>query len=528
MSRRHRRRKGPPPNAFTKVGVRDNTVLVQEHDGKILDPKDTIDLAKLTEELGGEAPRFKTMPLAAARAFQPKPAAPPPPVELSMGPDKGVKQKISDDTKRLLEKRRRDGETDEMLLTRLADEGVFNTTDPLAEAMRRDIRNHPARRPVTGAPIDESDPAWPTYLKMKSILEALPADKQTRVLEVIKNAYMDPDQDNFFRKVLGIMDHLKPDQQERMMEALRVNDRPEVMKILNERHAAAKDRLWNLEKDVSNIRDKRDALKERLAAIDDIKIMVATPRLEKLGETCFHKCLEAWHTGAIILPLSGPDDFLPPDMRDSLDDHKTVFVVQHDWARAFENAQDFADGEFRLPFNEMVFEFRINGRRVCATTMCKDGDGIPTACMLHIETRVGWALGAAYEIIDRTWKPYIREDDLCGPILELVRQQVRAICIALEAEVAVTEVVRAPHRLNRQRERKGKLPIFDHHVVSLANRKRYQPRDALPGDLEDEHRGKRLHFVRGHWRHYTNSKTWIKWHFRGNPDLGYIDKEYRL
>lgn len=37
-----------------------------------------------------------------------------------------------------------------------------------------------------------------------------------------------------------------------------------------------------------------------------------------------------------------------------------------------------------------------------------------------------------------------------------------------------------------------------------------------------------MHFVRGHWRHYEVSKTWIRWHLRGDPDLGFIDKEYRL
>jgi hypothetical protein len=42
------------------------------------------------------------------------------------------------------------------------------------------------------------------------------------------------------------------------------------------------------------------------------------------------------------------------------------------------------------------------------------------------------------------------------------------------------------------------------------------------------HRSPRLHFRRRHWRHFVNHKTWIKWTLVGDPDLGFIDKDYRL
>lgn len=34
--------------------------------------------------------------------------------------------------------------------------------------------------------------------------------------------------------------------------------------------------------------------------------------------------------------------------------------------------------------------------------------------------------------------------------------------------------------------------------------------------------------VRGHWRRLSTFKTWVRWHLRGNPDLGFIDKKYTL
>lgn len=37
-----------------------------------------------------------------------------------------------------------------------------------------------------------------------------------------------------------------------------------------------------------------------------------------------------------------------------------------------------------------------------------------------------------------------------------------------------------------------------------------------------------MHFRRGHWRHYQDHRTWIKWCLVGDPDLGFVDKHYKL
>lgn len=291
-------------------------------------------------------------------------------------------------------------------------------------------------------------------------------------------------------------------------------------------HTVLDEKRGSLEKSRREI-DKRKAeiaaCERHDQALKDIEAIAAAPRLTRLGETGYHKALQTWKDGTIILPQN---DHLTLEDKHALSSTPTIFVVQHDWSSAFDKATDFSEGEFILPYGDVVFEFRISGRRVCCCI--QSDDTLLTAVALLIETSVGWALGAIYSIQAGIWAPVMDGVDLCAPIMNLCRNQVRAVCIALEAQVVETEVIRAPHRLNRQRERKGKLPIFDHHIVHLANRKHYLPREALPGDLDEEHPGKRLHFVRGHWRHYTNAKTWIKWHLRGNPDLGFVDKEYRL
>jgi hypothetical protein len=107
----------------------------------------------------------------------------------------------------------------------------------------------------------------------------------------------------------------------------------------------------------------------------------------------------------------------------------------------------------------------------------------------------------------------------------LIWDQIRAICIALDAQVATAEVIRAPVNLNEKRAKAGKSPLSDYRVVDLARRHRIA--NPAAGTAGTGTR-KRLHFRRGHWRHYETTKTWVKWCLVGNPDLGFINKHYRL
>ena len=175
----------------------------------------------------------------------------------------------------------------------------------------------------------------------------------------------------------------------------------------------------------------------------------------------------------------------------------TPFVIEHNWGAAFATAQDFADGDYKLPYDTSLFEFRDSARRICIVT--------------------GEAGHALFMQAGEFWVTF-EWDPVSGPFAE----QVRAVCIALDAEVAINETVRAPEKLNRNRA--GWKPLIrDYNIVRLTNRR------AAPLDTESETgTRKRLHFVRGHWRHFSTHKTWIKWHLRGDPDLGFIDKHYRL
>ena len=109
--------------------------------------------------------------------------------------------------------------------------------------------------------------------------------------------------------------------------------------------------------------------------------------------------------------------------------------------------------------------------------------------------------------------------------MQLVYGGIKALCVALDAEVAVRNVVRASEKVNRRREQEGREPFYSYHVVSLNRRYRIGNRSPGGGLVQGK---KRLHFRRGHWRHYAEFKTWVRWTLVGNPELGFIDKEYRL
>jgi hypothetical protein len=107
-------------------------------------------------------------------------------------------------------------------------------------------------------------------------------------------------------------------------------------------------------------------------------------------------------------------------------------------------------------------------------------------------------------------------------IKDRVRATARAVAIALDAQVAETDVVRAPHRLNaNERGVVGRLlrTITSSNwravLALLLCRRRLLSASATA-------------FRRGHWRRFPSHKTWIKWTLVDDPDLGFIDKRYRL
>lgn len=203
-----------------------------------------------------------------------------------------------------------------------------------------------------------------------------------------------------------------------------------------------------------------------------------------------------------------------------------VFVVQHDWAKAFEGASDYAvNNTIRIPFDRCAFEFRISGQSVIVLTDQSPTNPADIRYLFFVHLNKTWSPdGCDVEKINGVHQAVPRLPTGNEKHLTFAIEQIKAICVALDAQVAVHEVIRAPHKLNEKRVSKGRVPLFDYHVVDLSRR----ARTSRPENSTPTGRHVRLHFRRGHWRHYTNHKSWIHWMLVGNPDLGWIDKEYRL
>jgi hypothetical protein len=269
--------------------------------------------------------------------------------------------------------------------------------------------------------------------------------------------------------------------------------------------------------------------------------------LEPNEHSRLHKLIEATHAPNEYYVFSLMGEVESVEEIDHSIEGSQLFVVKHNWAAAFEGAtfestkiNDNAAlvEQFNLPFDHCIFELRISGVTVLALlyqlseqqlsdTKYKDffvnTNGIMMSCFFGVGDFWFCDTGARDPDSSAVFvKNGIGSFSAPENPLDIVWKQVRAICIALDAEVATYELHRQPAALNDARTKAGKVPLYDFHIVDLSKRHRT---DFNGGGT---HRSPRLHFRRGHWRHYPTHKTWIKWMLVGNPELGFVEKSYKL
>lgn len=257
----------------------------------------------------------------------------------------------------------------------------------------------------------------------------------------------------------------------------------------------------------------------KVAAYDVMDWLEAPHVLGAAAASAFHK-VGPQNT----MVLTKDRSFLPPEIEAAQTGQLGVFLIQHDWAGLLASA-DVDQGGYRLPFDYCCFEFDISGRRVCALIACENGE--PYRMIPIIRATGGWLIPVSYSLNGTSLTAEYEHTDAPEPppgLAQVIMAHVRAVAITLDAEVVNSEVVRAPHKLNIARIKRGERPIYDHHVLTLNRRPRPT---SLPAPGASGHH-KRLHFRRGHWRHYPTHKTWIRWCLVGDPTLGFADKDYRL
>lgn len=278
--------------------------------------------------------------------------------------------------------------------------------------------------------------------------------------------------------------------------------------------------IQTLNSRIEDIGRERDRKLSQIDAFDGFKKWMHGPfTLQKQAGSVWHKLQDCFRRDA-VLAVSEHDVEAIRKATKKLKDFSAIepqiFIVQHDWASAFSGATDFADGEFRLPFEVCCFEFMISGRH--AIVLVHETEECPVWGAIFIAGHGHW-IGMP---IGDLSAPADGGEEL-QPFYDMVHFNVKAICVALDSEIAYKDVTRAPVKLNESLRRKNEPPIRDFYTVNLARRSHVKP--ASGG--HDTGTKKRLHFRRGHWRRYPTHKTWIRWTLVGDPDLGFIDKQYR-
>lgn len=303
----------------------------------------------------------------------------------------------------------------------------------------------------------------------------------------------------------------------------------------NQKLSSALDHLDNRYryKSEQQLQEKINHLEAKIAAWDDIESAKQSPVLKNPQSSRLHNLMTALRHNQ-VRNLNDKDCEAFFELAPSLQ-QCSIFLISHDWASAFQSSsEDFENHEVQIPFPFCCFELQISNVRVCVITVNRDDNNFETTDMIiFCGTKAGWVITTFLNLNENDHKDVLLEEwqqetkdfsDHAAPLNYIAVCQIKAVCIAMESEIAETEIIRAPHKLNKKREKHGKVPISDYHVINLARRHRSE-RPATSGTKKAS---PRLHFRRGHWRHFDNHKTWVKWTLVGEPDLGFIDKHYKL
>ena len=105
------------------------------------------------------------------------------------------------------------------------------------------------------------------------------------------------------------------------------------------------------------------------AAVQETDVWVKHLTLQRACGSRLHKALSALQQNDVLhypgVELAKVLEYY----RGILDHEFHVFVVEHDWAGAFEGADEFAGlpdkWDFRTPYPDSGFEVQVNGKRLC-------------------------------------------------------------------------------------------------------------------------------------------------------------------
>lgn len=155
---------------------------------------------------------------------------------------------------------------------------------------------------------------------------------------------------------------------------------------------------------------------------------------------------------------------------------------------------------------------------------------IPAGIMCYIEPDSGklWTKLSPYLIQFQEAGAGIQQDSVEEVSMAYIHVMAYVLAM-LENDKMIEEDVTYRESVQNKRTKRGKPPFIEHKILTLG-----LPRRVYESSESGEHAGRKMHYRRGHWRHFNKrtragkTKTWIKPMMVGDPSLGIIVKDYYL
>jgi hypothetical protein len=242
----------------------------------------------------------------------------------------------------------------------------------------------------------------------------------------------------------------------------------------------------------------------------------------------FLDAVEAGVAGATLTKRKGFGPFPPLSLPEhkALFDEAEIFLIEQEYSKFIENKEELMGAEWRLPFERCCFEFRFVFDKAKLHFLCVTEESAgQKQYRFFVEVRAeGQECWAALEKGEHGEFNDLAHSSDPVRFAAFIENEIRAICVLIDAEVLERQQERVPHLLNEARERRGKLPFYSFHTLRLRRAVRYVGAEFAG---ERAKNSPRLHLRRGHWRHFPTFKTWVRWTVVGDPSRGFVDKAYR-
>lgn len=202
--------------------------------------------------------------------------------------------------------------------------------------------------------------------------------------------------------------------------------------------------------------------------------------------------------------------------------------------------------KIKIPFDNLIMTYGGGGGRF-ATHCLKEDETYYTVREMTFLDGVGgsessWALMpwyAQFNCLTENWT-VVNElgfEDLTDDYIDKrLKEAIAAIWVLgklLSCKNVFSERIERPEKVNKKRLRKGKLPLYDYHVLKVKTPKSVY--ETVIGKKEDPAYHNRVHLCRGHFKEFTAEKPlfgrytgtyWWQPAMRGKNMDGFVDKDY--